>query len=194
MENEVSAAAAAPEGRVSLLSRSRALVLSNKLFSLALAAGAIVRLVAVLGNPGALWFAGDTYVYIGAALRLQPNLSKTTGYSLYLKALEPFHSFTLVSITQHLMGLAMAVMLYALLRRNRVRRWIATLATVPILFNGFEIELEHLIMADLLFEFVMFTAAVMLLWNRKPSWRNVATSNCSSPAFAMSAASMKTVP
>ena len=173
MQNEVPEATAAPEGRMSLLGRSRALILSNKLFTLALAAGAIVRLVAVLGNPGALWFAGDTYVYIGAALRLQPNLSKTTGYSLYLKALEPFHSFTLVSITQHLMGLAMAVMLYALLRRARVRSWIATLATVPILFNGFEIQLEHMVMADLLFEFVMFTAATLLLWNRKPSWWNV---------------------
>ena len=174
MQNEVAEASAAPEGRASLLSRSRAVILGNKLFTLALAAGAIVRLVAVLGYPGALWFAGDTYVYIGAALRLQPNLSKTTGYSLYLKALEPFHSFTLVTITQHLMGLAMAIMLYALLRRARVRAWIASLATVPILFNGFEIQLEHMIMADLLFEFVMFTAATLLLWNRRPSWRNVA--------------------
>jgi hypothetical protein len=171
--NEVPEASPASEGRMSLPGRVRALILSNKLFSLALAAGAIVRLITVLGYPGALWFAGDSYVYLGAALRLQPNQSKTTGYSLYLKALEPFHSLTLVTITQHLMGLAMAVMLYALLRRARVRGWIATLATVPILFNGFEIQLEHMIMADLLFEFLMFTAATLLLWNRKPSWRNV---------------------
>ena len=173
MQNELSEASAAEPARTSYLSRTRALILSNKLFSLAVAAGAVIRLITVLGYPGALWFAGDSYVYIGSALRLQPNLSKTTGYSLYLKVLQPFHSFTLVTVTQHLMGLAMAVMLYALLRRNGVRRWIATLATVPILFNGFQIELEHLIMADLLFEFVMFTAAVLLLWNRKPSWRNV---------------------
>jgi hypothetical protein len=178
VQNEVPQARAAPGGRTSLLSRSRLLILRHmvrrhKLFAAFLAAGAVVRLVAVLGYPGALWFAGDTYVYIGAALRLQPNLSKTTGYSLYLKALEPFHSFTLVTITQHLMGLAMAVMLYALLRRAGVRAWIAALATVPVLFNGFEIQLEHMVMADLLFEFVMFTAATLLLWNRRPSWRNV---------------------
>src|ERR1700760_942770 len=119
-------------------------------FIVALAAGAGLRLLAMLGYPGALWFAGDSYVYLGAALRLQPNKSKTTGYSLFLKALEPFHSLTLVTVTQHLMGLAMAVMLYALLRRAGVRGWIATLATVPILFNGFEIQLEHMVMADLL--------------------------------------------
>src|ERR1700759_401823 len=179
VQNEVPegspAAPAAPDApvRASGLSRFRAAILSNKLFTLALAAGAIVRLVAVLGYPGMLVFQGDTYVYIGAALRLQPNLSKTTGYSLYLKALEPFHSFTLVTITQHLMGLAMAVMLYALLRRARVRTWIAALATVPILFNGFENPLEHMVMADLPFEFCMFAAATLLLWSRRPSWRNV---------------------
>ena len=170
MQNEVPEAS---PGRTPLPGRLRMLIRANWLFTTALAAGAIVRLVAVLGYPGALWFAGDSYVYLGAALRLQPNLSKTTGYSLYLKALEPFHSLTLVTITQHLMGLAMAVMLYALLRRARVRPWIAALATAPVLFNGFEIQLEHMIMADTLFEFLMFAAATLLLWNRRPSWRNV---------------------
>jgi hypothetical protein len=173
VQNEVPGASTAPVGRVSRSARLSALIRVNWLFSIALAGGAIVRLVTVLGYPGALWFQGDTYVYIGAALRLQPNKSKTTGYSLYLKALEPFHSFTLVTITQHLMGLAMALMLYALLRRARVRTWIAALATVPILFNGFEIQLEHMVMADLLFEFCMFAAATLLLWSRRPSWRNV---------------------
>jgi len=74
-----------------------------------------------------LWFAGDSYVYLGAALRLQPNLSKTTGYSLFLHALEPFHSLTLVAGLQHLMGLAVAVMIYLLLlRRSGVRSGWAT--------------------------------------------------------------------
>src|SRR6478609_7969121 len=101
-------------------------------FIVALAAGAVLRLVAMIGYPGALWFAGDSYVYLGAALRLQPNLSKTTGYSLFLKALEPFHSLTLVAGLQHLMGLAAAVMIYLLLRRNGVsQRW-ATAATLPV--------------------------------------------------------------
>ena len=56
-----------------------------------------MRLIAMLGYPGALWFAGDSYVYLGAALRPQPNMSKTTGYSVFLHALEPFHSLTLVA-------------------------------------------------------------------------------------------------
>jgi hypothetical protein len=150
--------------------RLRELILANRLFALALAAGAVLRLIAVLGYPGALWFAGDSYVYLGSALRLRPDLSKAVGYSLFLKVLEPFHSLTLVVIIQHLMGLAVGVLIYLLLRRARVSKLWATLATLPVLLNGFEIQLEHMIMADLLFLFVLVVAVTLLLWNRRPSW------------------------
>ncbi len=150
--------------------RLRALILDNKLFTLVLAAGAVLRLIAVLGYPGALWFAGDSYVYLGSALRLRPDLSKSIGYSLLLKVLEPFHSLTLVTIVQHLMGLAIGVLLYVLLRRARVPKLVSALATVPVLLNGFQIELEHMIMADTLFMFLLVVAATILLWRPRPSW------------------------
>ena len=159
-----------PPGSSSRFARLRALIAANKLFTLVLAAGAVLRLIAVLGYPGALWFAGDSYVYLGAALRLRPDPSKSIGYSLFLKVLEPFHSLTLVTIVQHLMGLAIGVLLYVLLRRARVPRLISALATVPVLLNGFQIELEHMIMADLLFMFLLVLAAAILLWQRRPSW------------------------
>ena len=132
---------------------------------MALAAGAGLRLLAMIGYPGALWFAGDSYVYLGAALRPQPNLSKTTGYSLFLHALEPFHSLTLVAGLQHLMGLAVAVMIYLLLRRNGVsERW-ATAATLPVLLDGFEIEDEHMVMAEALFTFLVLLSMLLILWH-----------------------------
>ena len=172
MQNQVpdSPPGQSAEGRPSRFGRLRALVVANKLFTLVLAAGAVLRLITVLGYPGALWFAGDSYVYLGAALRLRPDLSKSTGYSLFLKVLEPFHSLTLVTIVQHLMGLVIAVLLYVLLRRARVPKLWATLATVPVLLNGFQIELEHMIMADTLFMFLLVVAATILLWRRRPSW------------------------
>jgi hypothetical protein len=155
--------------RAALL-RLRELVARNRFFALALTAGATLRLVAMLGYPGALWFSGDSYVYVGAALRLRPDLSKTTGYSLFLRALEPFHSFTLVTGVQHLMGLGIAVMIYALARRNAVPGLWATVATLPVLFDGFEIEDEHMVMAEALFTFLVMLALLLILWRDRMRW------------------------
>jgi len=152
------------------LSRLRELVARNPLFAAALAAGAALRLAAMLGYPGALWFAGDSYVYLGAALRLRPDLSKTTGYSLFLRALEPFHSLTLVTGMQHLMGLGIAVMIYALARRSGVPELWATVATLPVLLDGFEIQDEHMVMAEPLFTFLVMLAMLLILWRSRVSW------------------------
>ena len=105
--------------RAPLVRRLRELAARHPQFALALAVGAVLRLVTMVAYPGALWFAGDSYVYVGAALRPRPDLSKTIGYSFFLRALLPFHSFTLVTGLQHLMGLGIAVMIYLLARRSR---------------------------------------------------------------------------
>ena len=161
---------------VLIFTRTRALIArdppptSPSPFITALAAGTGLRLLAMLGYPGALWFAGDSYVYLGAALRLRPDLSKTTGYSLFLRALEPFHSLTLVVGVQHLMGLGVAVMIYLLLRRSGVSpRW-ATAATLPVLLDGFEIEDEHMVMAEALFTFLIVLAMLLILWRAGVPW------------------------
>ena len=160
----------APMAPMALIVRMRALIARDPFFAAALAAGAGLRLLAMLGYPGALWFAGDSYVYLGAALRLRPDLSKTTGYSLFLRALEPFHSLTLVTGVQHLMGLGVAVMIYLLLRRSGVPpRW-ATVATLPVLLDGFEIEDEHMVMAEALFTFLVMLAMLLILWRARVPW------------------------
>jgi hypothetical protein len=155
---------------VDRIERVREVIRRNKLFTGALAVGAFLRLLAVLGYPGALWFAGDSYVYLGAALRPEPDLSKTTGYSLFLRLLLPFHSLTLVVVLQHLMGLADAVMIYALLRRANVSRKWATVATLPVLLDGYFIEDEHLVMTEALFTFCLVAALTIMLWQPKTSW------------------------
>ena len=45
------------------------------------------------------------------------------------------------------------------------RPWIAALAAVPVLYDGFQIELEHLILSDVLFEFLLVLATTLLLWD-----------------------------
>src|SRR5271154_6548836 len=153
-----------------LLPRLRHLAGENTLFSWARAVGALLRLITILGYPGALFFYGDSYVYLGAALRPQPNLSKVTGYSFFLRALLPFHSLTLVTVIQHLMGLAVAVMIYVLLRRNNVSKIWSTAATLPVLLDGYMIEDEHMIMAEALFTFLIMLAMLLILWRRDIKW------------------------
>ena len=144
------------------------LVRRNYLLATALAIGALLRLVAMIAYPGVLWFAGDSYVYLGAALRPLPDHTKTVGYSFMLRALLPLHSLTLVALLQHLMGLAMAVMIYALARRAGLPRWGATLATLPILLDAYEIQLEHMLMTETLFTFLVVSAVTLALWRDRP--------------------------
>ena len=156
--------------RAPLARRLGELIARDPLFATALAVGAVLRLLAMVAYPGSLWFSGDSYLYVGAALRPRPDLSKITGYSLFLRTLLPFHSFTLVAGLQHLMGLGIAVMIYLLARHAGVpKRW-ATVATLPVLLDGFEIEDEHMIMAEALFTFLVMLAILAILWRYRVSW------------------------
>ena len=61
------------------------------------------------------------------------------------------------------MGLAVAVLIYVLLRRNGVSKTWSAIATLPVLLDGYIIEDEHLIMAETVFTFLLMVAVVLLL-------------------------------
>jgi hypothetical protein len=132
----------------------------------------LLRVDAELGYRWQVWF-NDSFDYIQNTVHFSLDPTRPSGYSIWLKILEPFHTYALVTILQHLMGLAVAVMVYALARhRFGAPAWAATLATVPVLYDGFEIQLEHLILADIPFLFVLTLAVTLLLWSKeKPSLR-----------------------
>jgi hypothetical protein len=149
----------------------RALVAGNRLFVLVLIPAIALRADAELGYQWQSWF-NDSFQYMGDVIGLHPDVTRPTGYSIFVKILEPLHSYAAVTILQHLMGAAVGVMVYALARhRFGVAPWIASLAAVPVLYDGFQIQLEHLILSDVLFEFMLVLAATLLLWDSKPSWQ-----------------------
>ena len=153
-----------------VLPRLRRLAGEHKLFTGALAVGACCGCSRCSATRARCGSPGDSYVYLGAALRPQPNLSKSTGYSFFLRLLLPFHSLTLVTGVQHLMGLLVAVMIYVLLRRNGVSKTWSAIATLPLLLDGYIIEDEHLIMAETVFTFLLMVAVLLLLWRPRPAW------------------------
>ena len=143
----------------------------NRIFNGVLAVGLVLRLITILGFPPAIWFAGDSITYVNTAITLKPSISRESGYSLLLVALAPLHSFAVVTGVQHLMGLAMGVLIYALLRRRGLPSWGATLAALPVLLDAYQIQLEHEILPDIPFAFLVMAAVTLVSWwPERPLW------------------------
>jgi hypothetical protein len=166
---------ALPSGTWARLTLLPGVVRRHRLFSIALALAVVPRVIVMLGYQPAVLFRLDTYDYLWGATHLKPNPVNPSGYSLFLWLLRPFHSLALVAGIQHVLGLAVAVMVYALLRRYHVAAWIATLGAVPVLFSPSQMLLEQLIMADLLALFLMVAAVAVLLLAPHPSVSRSAT-------------------
>jgi 4-amino-4-deoxy-L-arabinose transferase-like glycosyltransferase len=150
---------------------ARRQIAAHRLFAVVLVPALLLRVDAELGYRWQSWF-NDSFTYVRSAVTLTPETTRPSGYPVYLWLLSPAHSYLLVTASQHLMGLLVAVMIYALARhRFAVPAPIAVLATLPVLYDGFEIQLEHLIMSDTLFLFLAMGAVTILLWSPRPSWR-----------------------
>lgn len=143
---------------------------------LAILTGAVaLRVVVMLGYRWQLWFP-DSYGYVAAAEHLRAGVIRPTGYPLLLWVLMPFHSFALITALQHLMGLGIGVMAYLLLRRNGLPGWGASLAALPVLADAYEVQLEHLVMADTLFTVLVTGALTVMLWRYQVTvWRSAMT-------------------
>ncbi|GLW65694.1 hypothetical protein Arub01_39380 [Actinomadura rubrobrunea] len=141
----------------------------------ALALALAVRAVAMLGYPTALWF-GDSVGYLRVALTLEPSITRASAYGVMLLALRPLHSLAAVVAVQHLFGLLTAVLLYALVWRHARAAWpdrplrpglLGAAVALPVLFDGYQIQLEHLLLSETLFTFLLVAAITALLWNAR---------------------------
>jgi glycosyltransferase involved in cell wall biosynthesis len=96
------------------------------------------------------------------------------GYNIFwLRPVLAIGNLMTVVELQHLLGLLMAVVTYVVLVRRGAWRWLAALATAPVLLDAYQLEIEHTIMSDSFFEALLVAAFAVLAWHRRPGWRAV---------------------
>jgi hypothetical protein len=132
-----------------------------------LAAGLLLRVAAELAYRPALYFV-DSVRYLYNADGMDP-----VGYKGPLRAILFVGNFDTVAAVQHLLGLAMAVIIYALLMRRGVNRWLAALAIAPVLLDAYQVQIEQMIMPDVWFEALIVAGLAILLWRPTAGWRRV---------------------
>ena len=138
------------------------------LFALLMAGGAALRLVTQLAYRPAL-LVWDSLSYVKSALMLRPHPVRPLGYPLFVRLLSDEGGLGVVAAVQHVLGLAMALAVYVLLVRRNVRPWVAAVATVPALYDALQLNLEHQILSDVLFQGLMVGGIAALLWRPRPS-------------------------
>ncbi|MEV0387777.1 hypothetical protein [Nonomuraea sp. NPDC050643] len=159
--------------RVALPSQRRAAALADhRVFAVLLALAAALRLVTMLGYRPATLYWYDSFTYLDTAVHLAPSATfHPIGYPLLLRALLPFHSVELVVAVQHVLGLGVGVLIYAVLRRRSLPGWAAAAATVPPLFDASFLRLEHAVLSDTQFIVLVVAGLAVLLWSPRVSTR-----------------------
>ncbi|HET9720523.1 MAG TPA: phospholipid carrier-dependent glycosyltransferase [Solirubrobacteraceae bacterium] len=132
-----------------------------------LAAGAALRVLAMIAYRPALFFS-DSWGYLFTAFTGHPvSLSylRPNGYAVLIRLLTlPDRNLEQLIAIQDLSGLALAVLVYAALLRMRAGRPLAILGAALIVLDGYRITLEQYVMPDTLFTLSMLLSMLLLAW------------------------------
>jgi hypothetical protein len=157
-----------PAGQVHLAGPARpglpATLRRHWLAAALLAAGLVLRVLAQLAYRPALFYI-DTTRYLYDAQGMDP-----VGYKGPLRAILLVANFNAVAAVQHLLGLAMAVVIYLLLLRRGVSRWLAALAIAPVLLDAYQLQHEQAVMPGTWFAALIVAGLAILLWQPRTSW------------------------
>jgi hypothetical protein len=144
--------------------QARALARHHWLFAVLLTAGLVLRVLTQIAYRPALLYIDSTKYLLNAYPGDDPP-----GYQLALKPVLALGNLDLIPVLQHLLGLGMAVGIYLVLLRRGVPRWLAALATAPVLLDAYQLQIEQNVMPDVMFEALLVAGVVALLWRSTPS-------------------------
>ena len=159
---------------VAVLGSAGRLIRRHWLLSLLVIAGVVLRTLSWFAYQPALLFV-DSFRYLGNLGEFNPSGLNPIGYELFvLTPLLAVGGLELVTAVQHLAGVVSAVALSALALRYGVNRWWAAAAAAPLLLDGYQIQIEQLIMSDTWQQVLLVALLWVLLGTGAPSPRRAA--------------------
>ena len=137
-----------------LLQRGRALLRAHWPLAVVLAVAIVVRIAVSIAYWPAVFF-GDSWSYLNLAFEGDPVAfapDRPSGYPLVIDALSVFgRSLAVITVAQHLAGLVTGVLVYALILRLRLPRWLATAGAAVVVLDAYAIALEQQVLAEAFF-------------------------------------------
>jgi hypothetical protein len=161
--------------RVGAQLRPSSLWREHRVFTIAFSLALLPRILEMIAFRPALLTA-DSFVYMQEAITHKLGTIRPYGYPFFLAIFAHLpHVLTVIVTLQHLMGLGIAVIVYALLRYWGLPGWGATLAALPTLLDTRAIALESYLLPDTLFTLVLMVIVALLITRRTPvMWQCVA--------------------
>jgi hypothetical protein len=138
-----------------------------------LVAGSALRVLTQLAYRPALLYIDSTKYLLHGMEEYDP-----VGYRALVRPVLWFGDLSALAAVQHVLGLAMAVVVYALLIRRGVPRWAATPASAPVLLDAYQLQIEQTIMPEVMFEALVVAGLAVLLWTRRLSSTLVIVAGC----------------
>jgi hypothetical protein len=144
------------------------------LIAVLLLAGTALRVVVTLGFRPIIWYIGDSISYLGFTVGYPAVPFRPAGYSFFLFFFRPFHRISLIAVGQHALGIMIAILMYVICYRIGLSRPVSALATLPFIFDAWEITSEQTLLSETLFIFLFMISFTLVLWRnttaRMPVW------------------------
>ncbi|MQA84645.1 MAG: hypothetical protein GEV03_08490 [Streptosporangiales bacterium] len=140
------------------------------LFLLFFVLGTALRAMVQLTYQPVLFAFFDSFAYFNHVYGPPPDSQRPLGYPIgFMRPLLLTGQVAVIPLVQHLLGLGMALAIYAMLVRRGVRGWLSALAVAPVLLDGYQLQIEQAIASDPLFQALVVAALVLMAWRRRPS-------------------------
>lgn len=128
-----------------------------------------LRIMVTLAYQPALMLQRDTYIYLQTAAGGAPPGFRPALYSIVLKPAVWVGNLTVVSVSQHLLGLGVGLLTYLLLRRLGAGPWLGALGAAPVLLDAYQLDLEQYVLTETVFQTMAVGAVALLAWRARPA-------------------------